>query len=773
MKSEVEYCAALIFFVFLSFLNPKLLFAVDFSYSGPDCSILYRFTPHTGTLNDLIVIYNDSFKFYPSYFGGITSLILGGEHIHPQEGKQTSQLLEENTSGGKYKAKFRWGYGGESLDFTVKIWLNDKKLSVEFSTDSFNENVLEFGLDRSEQTPGPKVIELPYGHSVLFTNGIYISGIIDPSLSNASVINPLNSYYSDTSASYAYSAFYRQLSDGSRNNLQETIYITVSPEISETFFHLSNPVSPYRKFLSNKVVVDLWREKFQEDRDDLQTLASMSMTDLFAIIHGWQKYGYDNGLPTTYPAGDSFGGESGLLKVIDVCESNGYLFALHTNYVDFYENSDVWNSDDIALNPDGSWVKAWHNPTTGIQSYLMKPSRVLAYASLYEPLIHGAYHTNSSYLDVHSSILPSFKVDYDAEIKEGGKQLSTFNHYKNLISYLKGIHSGPVAGEGAGYSAGIWAGYIDAVEADPRSLFDVYGNRGGTDVPLIVDYKLKELHKLFVAHGAGYLERFYLDKWNGYNIEELERYRVTEIAFGNAGFIYNPFANSILNKEILREYCFLKHLQHYYLTEAPVEILYRIGDNLVTLSEALRSILPSITAKNLNRAINEKLSMLKITYSGGFTLYVNRATSMSWDIVEDSVRYTLPPNGFLAFQGEEFLAYSAIVDGVKSDYVCPGEPICCKIIFPPLNFSGQKVLNRSLSQAEYINVLTWNANPKNKAMHVVKYRVYQVEDEIQRVLIELNSDTFEYWHRKVKKQRKYTYSIVAVNDEGKEGDPAQ
>ncbi|NIM91925.1 MAG: hypothetical protein GTO17_13380 [Candidatus Aminicenantes bacterium] len=93
-----------------------------------------------------------------------------------------------------------------------------------------------------------------------------------------------------------------------------------------------------------------------------------------------------------------------------------------------------------------------------------------------------------------------------------------------------------------------------------------------------------------------------------------------------------------------------------------------------------------------------------------------------------------------------------------------------RIIYPPLSCSGQKVLNRSLSQAEYINVLTWEANPNN--VNIVKYRIYQVEGEGQSLLVELNADTFQYWHRNVDKDRQYAYILVAVNDEGREGDPA-
>jgi len=742
--------------------------AKDFYYNGSDCTILYRFIPSTGTLNDLTVTYNGDFQFYPSHFGGITTFNLAGKQLHPWEEMHVSELLYEKTSGDGdiYEASFRWSYQGEHFDFTIKMQLSGKTLSIDFSTDPLNENAVKFSIDRSEHTPEPKIICLPYGHNVLLTKGIFVSGIIDHMLSNASAVISLDSYYSFTSAFYGHETHYNTQTDGSRNHLKEKIYITVSPDISETFFHVSNPVSPFRDYLVDKVIVDLWSGRFENYRDGIKTLADMGMTDLFALIHVWQKYGYDNGLPTTFPAGDSFGGENALFEVIDICEANDYLFALHTNYVDFYENSDVWDSLDVALNSNGSWVMGWFNDSTGIQSYLMKPSRVLYYAGLYEPLIHNSYRTTAGFLDVHSSVLPSYKVDFDAKVSNAGKQSATFLSYKNLISYARDIHSGPVAGEGFGSSANIWAGYIDAIEADPRSSYD----RGGTDVPLVVDYKLKELHHLFVPHGAGYLERFFLDKWTDYSIEELERYRVTQIAYGNAGFIHNPFEKEIPSDEVLKDYCFLKHLQHYYLSEQPEQILYRMGNELLTLSEALRRISTFLFMFDISKAINEELSMLKITYSEGFTLYVNRSTSKTWDVEKDGIIYELPPNGFLAYKGDEFLAYTAVVDGIKRYYMHPKETICFKVLSPVFSiFSGYRVKNRSLLQAEYIDILTWEAF--QEMGNINGYRIYQVEVESGNwdLLAELDSDTFEYRHRNVGNEKQH-YALVAVDEQNKESD---
>ena len=83
---------------------------------------------------------------------------------------------------------------------------------------------------------------------------------------------------------------------------------------------------------------------------------------------------------------------------------------------------------------------------------------------------------------------------------------------------------------------------------------------------------------------------------------------------------------------------------------------------------------------------------------------------------------------------------------------------------------GTKGENRSLLQREYINVLTWEANPKNR--HIEKYRIYLIKDEEQSLLVELDANTFEYLHRNVNKDEQYIYALVAVDYKNREGDHA-
>jgi hypothetical protein len=129
-----------------------------------------------------------------------------------------------------------------------------------------------------------------------------------------------------------------------------------------------------------------------------------------------------------------------------------------------------------------------------------------------------------------------------------------------------------------------------------------------------------------------------------------------------------------------------------------------------------------------------------------------------------------------------------------------------KTLFTPLNFTGQKVINRSLTQSEYINALSWEANPDNT--DVTAYRIYLVEEvqasessessfgknahilfkDLARkstsfslrnlnpsqnlvLLTELNANTFTFLHRKVGSSLSYTYALVAVDSEGDESSP--
>ncbi len=88
-------------------------------------------------------------------------------------------------------------------------------------------------------------------------------------------------------------------------------------------------------------------------------------------------------------------------------------------------------------------------------------------------------------------------------------------------------------------------------------------------------------------------------------------------------------------------------------------------------------------------------------------------------------------------------------------------------IYAPLNATGKKIVNRSFSQAEYINEIAFEANPDN--INIRCYKIVLVDGEDRRVLTNLYGDTLAYQHRGVAKDSVYTYEIIPVNTEFREG----
>jgi len=90
---------------------------------------------------------------------------------------------------------------------------------------------------------------------------------------------------------------------------------------------------------------------------------------------------------------------------------------------------------------------------------------------------------------------------------------------------------------------------------------------------------------------------------------------------------------------------------------------------------------------------------------------------------------------------------------------------------PPTNLSVEQVTNKSFLRTEYINNITWQGNPLNADKNVVYYKIYVVQGSQLNSLAQVNSSTFQYWHRNVPANEEITYAVSAVNDQGQESLP--
>ncbi|MBN1938659.1 MAG: C10 family peptidase [Candidatus Aminicenantes bacterium] len=95
-----------------------------------------------------------------------------------------------------------------------------------------------------------------------------------------------------------------------------------------------------------------------------------------------------------------------------------------------------------------------------------------------------------------------------------------------------------------------------------------------------------------------------------------------------------------------------------------------------------------------------------------------------------------------------------------------------RIIYAPLNAAGVRESNRSFSQVEQVNVLTFEGHPDN--IDIMGYRIYLVESgqRTQLAFLTGGPGSFQYLHRGVSPSADYTYHIIAINFDYREGDPA-
>lgn len=111
--------------------------------------------------------------------------------------------------------------------------------------------------------------------------------------------------------------------------------------------------------------------------------------------------------------------------------------------------------------------------------------------------------------------------------------------------------------------------------------------------------------------------------------------------------------------------------------------------------------------------------------------------------------------------------------GVEKPRINVGDALMSLMkIAPPVNIQGVQASNQSMFQREYINTLTWEANPLNAEKNVVFYRIYLMDGDVMTRIGEVDAATFTYNHRRVGKRVAMTYALTSVDGEGEESGPS-
>ncbi|MEY4902388.1 MAG: hypothetical protein RLZZ292_203 [Bacteroidota bacterium] len=648
----------------------------DFKYeSAGGEKLTYRYTTtEGGSLQGLkCLLPNQSNGFFPSNAGGFALLTDSGEEIYPWSNGVTFSLLNIAAEKDTLNAYWKMSYNDASISYHYVFYVSGKTLVMCIHADTPNAAFLTF--DRSDLTPNAVVVPVPYlpYMNVLLSNGYFTSLFLDWDKTNASGIYPLDNEFSSQSSNFSQIAYYIHDSQQGRSSVYETAYLTVSTNFDEVLPNIPNPVSTQKKISEDKIILDLWSNDFNTFKNNVEQCGDAGIKNLWTIVHTWQNGGYDNQYPNVLPASSDLGGDVGLFALRDKAYSYGYLFGLHENYVDFYTNAASWNSNRVALEPDGTSKKAWYNSFTGQQSYLWKPTEALAAANEWSPKINNQYNTNSSFFDVHSAANPAAFVDFDANSNGSKKLYTVLTNYRKIGQSATANHHGPVSGEGLYHF--LYAGYFDDFEAQINTGKGNWGYFQGVRLPLFPNFKLQKMHALTAQHGVGYYERFFSNEdgssdFSAVSKEQVLTYMATELAYGNCGFIPTPDRCANFLETANLEYQHLYPAQKRYAAAKPISILYHDNGALLTASEYIKKYPKSFAD---NQSINF-MSQIRIEYDNQTVVCVNRHPSKAWSVsigktgdwcdfhatvnnkntlyvgATTNNKYNLPPkNGFLVY----------------------------------------------------------------------------------------------------------------------------
>jgi hypothetical protein len=605
-----------------------------FIYEGADCRLVYTLAPSSGALEDWTVQIDDQPPFQPAAGGGVFTLAddHGMQFEKPLRGGKPSMV---DRTGSGLTVVWRYEVEGRPLEITWSYQIRGKALLCGVACRS--PIATRFSLGGLGAVPMRKTFDVPYfaGHlQYLRTPGVFVGRCIDWTQSHASQCPEGE-------------AVYEPKTDGRRNELSEHGYVVVSPDLGEALPSISNPPSPYRELLGPRIMLDIWSHHqgtFQGDAESLRNLKDNGIDHVAIILHDWQRYGYDVKLPDHLPANPQFGGDAGMIAFGRAANDCGYVCSLHENYIDLYPDAPSYDPATRVLNGDGSPSKAWYNPGTKVQSYGLKCNRAMDFAQQNAPEIHRRYGTTAAYLDVHTCVPPWHQLDHQSDQPMAAMALCKFTNDSKLFQFMRDTHHGPLLGEGANHF--YWAGLCDGVEGQVQ---------GGEDHAPLLDFDLLKLHPRMVNHGMGYYERWfrrgYSLRW-GYDagsVEQIDKYRAQELAYGHAGFIGSPHTDNVA--WVAREHHLMHAVQRLYGASLPEEVRYEVDGQWVTASAAL-------VAGNTSRQ--------RIRYASGLTLWVNWRTE-SWQV---EGRH-LPQWGFLAI-GPLTEVSTALYDGRVADYAqCP------------------------------------------------------------------------------------------------------
>jgi len=593
----------------------------------------FRVEPSKGALNGVAARWDEGSWFRPMARGEV--LIASPA--------QTAEVISSRLEHNRFVA--RWSRGG--MEWTASYRLSGRTLVVDVGCRGGTAQGLRFGqVEGLADARGVVTPYLTYGRGwgplIACGRGVFVSVLADWYHCAASRIDGAVPKARPGGVAVMTGTAYLPLTNGRRNDLRDRVLVTVSPEFADVLPSIPNPPSPHRERLAPYM---------------FHMVSHMRPTYLKTL----KRYGIDHVIACdfarfyvkTYPEG--FGARwrphpSLTMKQIRdyrrLIKGLGYLFGAYSDLRDYFPLNEFWDENCVSLDSRGDFVEGWYG------NFRTKPNYLPVLARLVGEKVRANYPADSVYMDTHTCAGPR-ACDFEAGVPGAGIARDQVYFNGDCILETKKWY-GTVMSEG--HVRWMYAGLADM---DYASLFT---RAPAHTVAPLVDFDLLKIHPLNFGTMMGYgpsifyrrapekLRRVYRDPGRGLAPIEFYQYVSASLAYGHMlmmGYSYLPPLSRAIHL-----YALMQGVQREYLTDTAAEIRYHDGERYVTTGQALRAGVV-------------KLGRVRVRYSRGLTMHVNYNAKRNWRVGE----YELPPFGWLIKKPGKILAYSALVQGGRVDYV--------------------------------------------------------------------------------------------------------
>ena len=623
----------------------------DFVYEGSDGTLVYYYDPKNGDWSDFSARWNDCEPFYPCARGGVKTLVGEGGAIEDVE-KAELETFESYQNG----VRAIWSLKSKTARATVEYRIQLKGKSLLIDTIALGGAIPKVFAGRLENVAKPRVYTIPYylydygrrpGIALFNPLGsdvnLFASAHIDWYRSGASYLEGkygLDTYEKEElvgepgakkavkkTRECAYlngGAEYRTKTDGTRNDVYERFIFTISPDFDETLPTIANPKSPYREVAGKGV----WRAHGattrEADKKYFREVWRRGMRHIIITDHEvcWRDGG-ESFTFRTRPAPKK-GGDAGWIDYSRFMQDTlGFVYGPYNNFTDFAPVNEYWSPDMIGRLSDGSLQRAW------MRCYAPKPTRAVEYCEKLTPINQEKFQFSCAYCDVHSSVPPWTRTDYDARVPGAGTFMSVFYPYGEIFLIQKQNWKGPTYSEGPHHC--FYAGLTDGNYAQDQP-YNMFRN------PWLLNFDLLKIHDQEVDFGMGDTSMFA----PGYRPTEeerddfVDRFTAATLAFGHSGFLVANYGLEYA----MRPYFMVQQIASRY-TQTSVDSIRYFNESGEQLDAS--AALVADVVKN---------SQVCVTYKDGTVVVSNGSTKLPLKANVQNREIDLPPNGYAAWTSD-------------------------------------------------------------------------------------------------------------------------